>query len=371
MSRLKLRIKNTQLDNLVCNLRGEVGEIITSWVLLRHIMATQRGMFSDDPAKDMANEGLSFISMLREKLADEIVARLSELAEPKIGRLTFHFATVKLEKFEDKARAFSGFISREKFQEKRNADISHKELPEQWDQHKHLHIPYRTMLKGIAMALRLMKTIDRVAIGPAAKYLWPEMRKRRYKLVNPAKAAYLMLPHLNLAPEVRRAVILEEMEEGRAVWSDMTTTMNGKEVTVSACREWGAFLLGGRLIVLEPYPLQALNSIEVPAGDEATDAKASAQMEPVLEQQTVTAKYRVTKTNENGVSFTPVQRVHRLHGGGLTELVDLQINLHNENLRRDFGSMKIGDEKEFTLGITVVTGYRRIGDEADAAAEVG
>ena len=55
MSRLKLRIKNTQLDNLVCNLRGEVGEIITSWVLLRHIMATQRGMFSDDPAKDMAN----------------------------------------------------------------------------------------------------------------------------------------------------------------------------------------------------------------------------------------------------------------------------------------------------------------------------
>ena len=79
----------------------------------------------------------------------------------------------------------------------------------------------------------------------------------------------------------------------------------------------------------------------------------------------------MTKTNENCVSFTPVQRVQRLHGGGLTELVDLQINLHNENLRRDFGSMKIGDEKEFTLGITVVTGYRRIGDEADAAAEVG
>jgi hypothetical protein len=217
----------------------------------------------------MANESLSFISMLREKLADEIVARLSELAEPKIGRLTFHFATVKLEKFEDEVRAFSGFISREKLQEKRNSDISHKELPEQWDQHKHFHIPYRTMLKGIAMALRLMKTIDRIVIGPAAKYLWPEMRKRRYKLMNPAKAAYLMLPHLNLAPEVRRAVILEEMEEGRAVWSDMTTTINGKEVTVSACREWGAFLLGGRLIVLEPYPLQALDSIEVPVADEA------------------------------------------------------------------------------------------------------
>jgi hypothetical protein len=52
-------------------------------------------------------------------------------------------------------------------------------------------------------------------------------------------------------------------------------------------------------------------------------------------------------------------------------VVDLQINLHNEKLRHEFGSMKIGDEKEFTLGITVLTGYRRIGDEADASAELG
>ena len=208
-------------------------------------------------------------------------------------------------------------------------------------------------------------------IGPAARYLWPEMRKRRYKLMNPAKAAYLMLPHLNLTPEVRRTVILEEMEEGRAVWSDMTTTINGKEVTISACRGWGAFLLGGRLIVLEPYPLQALKSIEVPVADEAREAEASARMEPVLEQTTVTADYRVTQTSDNCVSFTPVQRVQRLGGGGLTELVDLQINLDNEKLKHDLGSMKVGDEKEFTLGITVVTGYRRIGDEADAAAEVG
>lgn len=30
MSKLKLRIKNTDLDNLVSNLRGEVGEIVTT-----------------------------------------------------------------------------------------------------------------------------------------------------------------------------------------------------------------------------------------------------------------------------------------------------------------------------------------------------
>ena len=226
------------------------------------------------------------------------------------------------------------------------------------------------MLKGIAMALRLMKTIDRIVIGPAAKYLWPEMRKRRYKLMNPAKAAYLMLPHLNLAPEVRRAVILEEMEDGRAVWSDMTTTINGKEVTVSACRELGRLSARRTPDRAGAVSVASIEQHRSAGGDEAAEAKASAQMEPVLEQQTVTAEYRVTKTNENAVSFTPVQRVRR-HGGGLTELANLQINLHNENLRRDFGSMKIGDEKEFTLGITVVTGYRRIGDEADAAAEVG
>ena len=124
------------------------------------------------------------------------------------------------------------------------------------------------------MALRLMKRIDRKVIGPAAKYLWPEMRKRRYKLMNPAKAAYLMLPHLNLMPDVRRAVILEEMDEGRAVWSNMTSTINGVEVTVSTCREWGAFLLGGQLIVLDQYPLQALNSIEVPSGEAPASAEA-------------------------------------------------------------------------------------------------
>jgi hypothetical protein len=54
-------------------------------VLLRHLMAEQRKLSSDDIAKDMANENLAFVSMLRNKLADEIVGRLSELAEPKVG----------------------------------------------------------------------------------------------------------------------------------------------------------------------------------------------------------------------------------------------------------------------------------------------
>jgi hypothetical protein len=148
----------------------------------------------------------------------------------------------------------------------------------------------------------------------------------------------------------------------------MTSTINGAKVTVSACREWGAFLLGGRLIVLDQYPLQALNSIEVPGGQAPESTEAPAEMQPILEQKTVTAKYRVTETEENRISFTPLQRVQRLEGGGLTELVDLHLSLHDEKLKADFGGMKIGDEKEFTVGITVVTGYRRLAHASDTPA---
>ena len=58
----------------------------------------------------------------------EIVARLSELAEAKIGQLTFYFASQKLKALATEVEAFSDFIVREKFQQKRNLDISHKNL---------------------------------------------------------------------------------------------------------------------------------------------------------------------------------------------------------------------------------------------------
>jgi hypothetical protein len=33
---------------------------------------------------------------------------------------------------------------------------------------------------------QLMKKVDRIVLGPAAKYLWLVMRKKRYSLINPA-----------------------------------------------------------------------------------------------------------------------------------------------------------------------------------------
>jgi hypothetical protein len=361
VSKQKLRVKNTNLDNLISNLRAEVGEIITSWVLLRHMMASQRELSSDDFAKDLANENLAFVSMLRTKLADEIVARLSELAEVKIGRLTFHFAATKLGKLDSEVEAFRTFITREKFQQKRNHDISHKELPEQWATHRPVVIPYRTLCRGVGNALRLMKKIDRIVLGPAAKYLWPEMRKKRYQLMNPASAAYMLVPHMNLSPEIRQRVIMEEMAEGRQVWSDMTTTINSQKATISVCREWGAFLSPGGMIVLPHYPLQSLD-IQFPPEDAAVTA-AFAGAEPITEEKTITAKYRVmNKEGDNRMSFAPVQRVHQLDTGALTELVDIHINL-SEKLRQDFGEMKVGDEKEFTLAVRVLMGYRLPGQD--------
>jgi hypothetical protein len=352
VSRQKLRIKNTQVGNLISNLRGEVGEVVTSWVLLRHIMAREWELSSDDVAKDMANENLTFAYMLRNKLSDDIIARLSELAEPKIGRLTFHFAAEKLGNLDAEVRAFKSYIVRGKFQHKRNQDISHKELPEQWAKHGPIDIPYRTLLRAVGHALRVMKKIDRIALGPSAKYLWSEMRKKRYQLMAPACAAYMTVPHMNLSPDIRRLVILAEMAEGRNVWSDMPATINGEIVTVSACREWGAFMLGGELIVLPHYPLQKLE-IQIPSPD-ASSAATLAQAEPVTEGKQITAKYRVTKKHSEQISFTPVQRVHRLDTGALTELMDIHVSL-NDKLRRDFGDLKPGDEKEFTLGVQVLT----------------
>jgi hypothetical protein len=120
MSNPKLRVHNTQVDNLISNLRSEVGEVITSWALLRHMVASERELTSEDIAKDMRNESLTLVTMLRTKLAVEIVARLAELAEAKVGQLTFYFAAQKVKKLDAEVEAFSRFITREKFREKRN-----------------------------------------------------------------------------------------------------------------------------------------------------------------------------------------------------------------------------------------------------------
>jgi len=358
MSRQKLRIKNTQLNNLISNLRGEVGEIITSWVLLRQMMAQQRELMSEDIAKDLANQDLVFVNLLSDKLADEIVGRLSELAEPKIGRLTFHFASIKLSKFGDEVEAYRSFITRHGFQEKRNYDISHKELPEEWSQHKNIQIPYRTLLKAIGRAVHLMKAFDRVFLGPGARYLWHEMKKRQSILLAPASAAYMMLPYLKLSRDVRARIIAEEIAEGRPVWSQMPTTINGQQTNVLACQEWGAILWGDGVMMLDEYPLQGLQNISFPEPKAEETGEAASTLKPITCERKITAKYRVTEVAEDRISFAPVQRQHSFGDGTETVLVDIHINLNNE-LRIEFGQLHVADEKEFVLSVKILEGYER------------
>lgn len=212
-----VRIHNTDIDNLISNLRGEVGEIVFTWVMMRSFMAQSVGLRTADLGKDFENPNpqLVMLDALTDKLSDEIVARLAELAEKKVGRLTFHFAHLKLDRLERETAEFARFIDKNRFHDKRNYDISHKELPEKWTDHKLIHIRYRIIVQGIVMALRLMKKIDTLHLGPRAKYLWREMRRRRYKITYPANVEYLLLPALRLSADDRMAIIKEEMNEGR------------------------------------------------------------------------------------------------------------------------------------------------------------
>src|SRR5487761_14595 len=334
MSHPNLRVINTQLDNLVSNLRGEVGEIITTWAMLRFLMAEERRLSSDDIADDMQNQNLVFISVLRHKIHDEIVARLSELSNAKIGRLTFHFAAAKLNALKSEEDSFRRFIQRHRFEEKRNYDISHKELPEQWSEHHFISIPYKTLLHGVARASLLMKKIDRFTLGPSAPYLWQEMRKKRYSVMNPPRAMYLVLPHLRLSSEVRAKIIIQEMAEGGEVWSEIRTKVNGTEAKVNVCKKWGAIFLRDRIVCLDQYPLQELSQItfDVPANVPGAFVAGG----PILEQKNITARYRATEVSNDKVVFVPVQKLHLLEKDAVTELCNITVNL-DAKLTKDMG----------------------------------
>jgi hypothetical protein len=263
MSGIKHRLHNTQRDNLISNLRGEIGEIITTWVLLRDLMSESSRLRSDDIAKDLENPQIKILNSLMDKLEDEIIAGLSELGQKKIGRLNFNFVKEKIGAFEIDVEGFHRFIKKNRFHEKRNYDISHKELPEKWTEHKMIHVPYKTIVKGIVLALRLMKKIDSNELGPSAKYLGWEMRKRRYNPMYPAKVGYMVLPYMNLSKEHRKKIIIEEMEAGNIIWESMKAKVQGEEKTVIVCKKWGAILMEpGRALVLDDYPLLELKALD-------------------------------------------------------------------------------------------------------------
>jgi hypothetical protein len=346
MGNKKLRVINTETDNLVSNLRGEIAEIVTTWVLMRHFMASAAGLQTDDVKKDFANPDLSFLYVLKDKLEDELVGRLSELAEEKIGRLNFYFAAEKLGKFHSEAADFSRYVEKKGFRQKRNQDISHKELPEKWEDHRApLHIPYRIILRAIASAIRVMKRIDRQVLGPSSPYLWRETRKRRYKpILSPPRVAYMMVPHFHLSGEDRIQIIQEEAREGTVVWSEMPTTINGVPTKVLASIKWGVLKFGDRFLALEAYPLLDLAGIQVPPEN------------LIYEDHMIHTQYRCTHSSAAKLSFEPVERTHQFPDGSTTELADFTINLGDE-ISKNLGAVQQGDIKEFSLNVRALKGF--------------
>lgn len=240
MSREKLRIHQTDEDNLASNLRGEVGDIVGTWVLRRLLRAQIAVNSSGDIEKDVDDGHLGFLGMIAEKLQDSIIGQLSELAQEKIGRLNFHFAAIKLKALASEAAEFRSYVVRNKFVEKRNYSISHKELPETWTEHRHIHIPEPKVTRAVAMALHLIKKIDRHRLGPSARFLWYEMRKRRYNFAMPGRIGYMLLPYMTPSPEARQKIIKEEENEGLEVWTEMETMVNERPATVRVAKKWGA-----------------------------------------------------------------------------------------------------------------------------------
>ncbi len=221
----------------------------------------------------MKNPEITALRILTDKLADELTARLAELAERKETRLTFHLATLKLGDLEDEAKYFSRFIRNNRFKEKRDRDISHKVAPQTWDDRTYLHIDYRLILRAVAMALRLMKKIDRRYLGPSAPLLWQKVCLNRFRPMSPPRVSYMILPHMYLSPEERQQVISQEMTEGSATFEPMKTLVNGIESSVLVYKKWSGVLLRDRLIVLETYPLQQLSSINMKSEDKVEAAE--------------------------------------------------------------------------------------------------
>ena len=68
-------------------------------------MAPKRGHFDQKATriggfeKEIQNNNLRFSHLMADKLSDELVGKSPELAENKIGQLTFYFAARKLKLF--------------------------------------------------------------------------------------------------------------------------------------------------------------------------------------------------------------------------------------------------------------------------------
>jgi hypothetical protein len=155
------------------------------------------------------------------------------------------------------------------------------------------------------------------------------------------------------------------MTEGRAVWSEIQTKVNSADAKLYVSKKWAGVFLGDRIMCLDQYPLQELSQItfDVPANAE----EAPEVGKPILEQKVIKAEYRATEVSDEKVVFVPVQKLHLLEQGAMTELCNFTVKL-DARLKNDIGEIKVGDLKEFQLTVNLVTGYEKLKADSEPSA---
>jgi len=255
---------------IIVQLRGEIGEVIHTWVLLRHFLVIRAQQTTGAVDQDMDNQDLWFLDSIVDKLENEAIARLSELAKPiKRGRLNLEnsksqLGHVGLYDCTHEVKTFREFIKKHRFEEKRNSEISHKKFVEEWKgERASIHIPYRVLLRAVALVVRAMKRMDREIYGEIhGKFIWRELRDRRYSMKLLPRVGYMIAEYIRLPETVRAKIIETEIRLGKFHQELMDAEVNGVKVKVYASRKWGAINLGGHLMILQHYPLQSIGTIE-------------------------------------------------------------------------------------------------------------
>jgi len=192
---IKKTIKDTDPDVLISHLRAEIGDLIDSWILYRHFKLASQKLQTDDVYADTQNKNLNFLYLVTGKFRDDIIARVAELGDKKVGQLTFHFAFRKFKTLETEVNSFEQFVKENKFTDRRNNFISHKSVKPKWEDNIAPHrISYKIMTRALAMAISLMKQFDEYHYGVSIRRQWRITRKRRYEFSPSRRADFMMLP---------------------------------------------------------------------------------------------------------------------------------------------------------------------------------
>lgn len=189
-------IKKTDSEKLLNRLRGEVGEIIESWIVLNIYDYNASKLQTPNIESDMANESLNIINLVRSKFRDDIISRLVELSQSKHGRLNFHYAADKFKTQKKEVIDYREFLKSKHLVNRRNWNIAHKKISPTWNQiDPKPHVPKSVLLRSVVKTIIIMKGFDRRVFGNEYKELWMVERKERYNFQMSAEAKYILLPY--------------------------------------------------------------------------------------------------------------------------------------------------------------------------------